>query len=384
MTASADARAEQAPGPAPSRGRAKPSLKTPAKGVGSGTPVSLALQGGGAHGAFTWGVLDKLLEENRFCIRAISGASAGAMNGAALAAGALHRGGPDGAREQLEGFWRAVSKAGSMYNNGLIGSWANWMETMGLDRGAGQTLVEAMARLTSPYERNPLNFHPLRDILDDQIDFDSLQSQSPAALFIAAANVHTGRAHVFETPSINASVLLASACLPFLFQAVEVDGDHYWDGGYVANPALFPLMDARYARDLILVHLNPLHRQSLPTSPDGILNRLNEITFNAAFLAELRALALREELIGEHWLSGLFNPKMRRLRVHAVRADEPLANLPRNSKFDTDWAMLTELRDRGRAAAATWLGAAGAQVGRRSTVDLHKVFLDPHGPHDSW
>ncbi len=353
-----------------------------AAGIGAGKPVSMALQGGGAHGAFTWGVLDKILEDGRLSVRAITATSAGAMNAAAAAAGALD-GGADGARERMDALWRAVSRAGALYNTARVGGpWAAILEGFGVKNGGGHAVLDAMVRMTSPYDRNPFNFHPLREILDDLVDFDRLRAESPARLFIAATNIGSGRARVFETHEMTVEALLASACLPFLFHAVEIDGDHYWDGGYVANPALLTLFESNTPKDVIIVHLNPLTRQSLPTSPDGIINRVNEITFNAALLAELRAIDFAQRQLRGRWFTGLFRPSLRRVRVHSVRADEPLADLPAASKYDTDWAFLTDLRDRGRDAATLWLETTHRSIGRRSSIDIHKAFLDPRGPYD--
>ncbi|HSD93312.1 MAG TPA: patatin-like phospholipase family protein, partial [Methyloceanibacter sp.] len=251
--------------------------------------VDLALQGGGAHGAFTWGVLDRLLEEDWLRIDGISGTSAGAMNAAVLIDG-YAKDGPDGARQSLETFWREVSRASMLSPfrrtplDMLLGRWT-------LDFSPGFVMMDLMSRLLSPYELNPAGINPLRDILAKCIDFGRL-AQAPIKLFVTATNVRTGRGHVFRSADITPDVLLASACLPTLFQAIEIDGEAYWDGGYSGNPTITPLVRECSSKDTILVAINPVERPGAPRTARDILNRLNEVSFNAVLLKELRMIAL--------------------------------------------------------------------------------------------
>lgn len=332
---------------------------------GTGKPVSLALQGGGAHGAFTWGVLDRILEDGRLDIRAITATSAGAMNAAAFAHG-RRIGGRDGARQTLEAFWRAVSRTGAAFRPGFPGtSMGRWFP-----------FLDAFTRVTSPYDLNPFNYDPLREILAGQIDFDRLPECADTRLFIAATCVTTGRARVFTGAEVTIEAVLASACLPFLHQAVEIDGKPYWDGGYTGNPALWPLFYADTPADLVIVHINPLEREGTPKSAADIMDRVNEITFNASLLAELRAIAFVKKLIGRDLLKDPQKARLRDILVHSIKADEALKAFPASTKYDTSWSFLTTLRDLGRDTAAAWLEACERDVGTRSTIDLHADFLD--------
>lgn len=340
--------------------------------------VNLALQGGGAHGAFTWGVLDRLLEDGRIGIEGLCGTSAGAMNAVVLAYGHLH-GGNDGAREALTRFWRKVSDTGTAYNS----TWhLPWMLNPLLSRELYDTLLfqmfESMSRLVSPYQCNPLNINPLRRILDTCVDFEALQRSSRIKLFISTTNVHTGQVRVFHSHEVSLDAVMASACLPFLFQAVAIDGEHYWDGGYMGNPPLFPLCYHTRSPDVIVVHINPIVREQVPTSASDIMNRLNEISFNSSLLREFRAMAFVARLIEEDWLKDEYKGRLKQMYVHSIRADKALADASVASKFSLDWSFLTRLRDRGRATAAAWLEQHFASINHRSTVDLRAEFLDPY------
>ena len=275
--------------------------------------VELALQGGGSHGAFTWGVLDRLLEDGRLHIEGLSGTSAGAMNGAIVADGIV-RGGYDAARERLQEFWSAVSDAGKFSPvrrisiDILIGRWS-------LDYSPGYIAAEAMSRVLSPYDFNPLDINPLRDIVAEHVDFDRVNRCDDLKLFITATNVRTGRPKIFRQPEISVEALMASACLPTMFQAVEIDGEAYWDGGYMGNPALFPLVDECDARDMVIVQINPIERDKLPTTAAEIANRVNEITFNASLIKELRSLGFLWEVIHHE---NLEREQYRDARVHRI------------------------------------------------------------------
>ena len=325
--------------------------------------VDFALQGGGAHGAFTWGVLDRLLEEDWLRIDGISGTSAGAMNAAVLIDG-YAKDGPTGARTSLEEFWRAVSHAAMLSPfrrtplDMLLGRWT-------LDFSPGFVVMDLMARLLSPYDLNPAGINPLRDILAKCIDFDRL-ARAPIKLFVTATNVRTGRGHVFRNADITPDVLLASACLPTLFQAIEIDGESYWDGGYSGNPTITPLVRECSSRDTILVAINPVERPGAPRTARDILNRLNEVSFNAVLLKELRMIALLHQVAtpangeGAEWAE---------MRIHLVRSD-PLVELGYSSKLNAEWEFFLMLRDLGRAAGDDFLRVYGEDLGRRSSVSL--------------
>ncbi|HEX6012524.1 MAG TPA: patatin-like phospholipase family protein [Geminicoccaceae bacterium] len=330
--------------------------------------IDLALQGGGAHGAFTWGVLDRLLEEPWLQIDGISGTSAGAMNAAVMADGHA-AGGPEGARSALEGFWRSVSRAALLSPfrrtplDVLLGRWT-------LDFSPMFVAMDIASRLFSPYDLNPGGANPLAEILAERIDFARL-ARAPIKLFVTATNVRTGRGRVFRNAEIRPEVLLASACLPTLFQAVELEGEPYWDGGYSGNPTLTPLVRECRSSDTILVPINPVERPGTPRSARDILNRLNEISFNAATLKELRMIALLRQVApagdgeGAAWAG---------MRIHRVRNDG-MAELGYSSKLNAEWDFLSMLRDRGRESAEAFLAAHGEDLGRRSSVDLD-VLLD--------
>jgi NTE family protein len=325
-------------------------------------PVSLALQGGGAHGAFTWGVLDVILEDGRIDPRAISATSAGAMNACAFAMGRV-RGGSTGARDALEAFWRAVSQAGAPFQT----------------PGSGDAMfvwMDALSRMFSPYDVNPFNIDPLRDILERQIDFDAVRACRETALFIAATSVTSGRARVFTGAEVTLDAVRASAVLPFSQQAVEIDGEPYWDGGFTGNPALWPLFYSDAPRDLVIVHINPMNRPGVPKTAGDIASRVNEITFNASLLAELRAIAFVKRLIADDLLKDTQKARVRDVLVHSIRADAALEAYPASTKYDTSWSFLTELRDAGRQAGLAWLETCAADIGIRSTVDLKAEFLD--------
>jgi NTE family protein len=340
--------------------------------------VNLALQGGGAHGAFSWGVLDTLLEDGRIDIEGICGTSAGALNATVLAYGHM-RGGNDGAREALQSFWRAVSDS-SMIASSI--RHLRWPMFPFVGWPMPDTLIfnwfETITRLVSPYQFNPLNVNPLRQILERCVDFESLRRNGDIKLFVSTTNVRTGQLRVFHRHELTLDALMASACLPFVFQAVAVDGEHYWDGGYMGNPPLFPLCYHTDSRDVIVVHINPIVRDKLPTDASDIMNRINEISFNSSLLREFRAMAFVTKLIEEGWLKDEYKGRLKQIFVHSIRADQALTDVSVASKFNLEWSFLTALRDRGRVTAAAWLEQHFASVNCRSTVDLRAEFLDRH------
>ena len=341
--------------------------------------VNLAMQGGGAHGAFGWGVLDKLTEDGRLDLEGLSASSSGSMNAAVYADG-LMRGGRDGAREALEKFWRNVSDAGALYSPVRAAPWDKALD-LALDYSPGYLLFQALTGAFSPYQLNPLGFNPLRDLVHKSVDLDAVRACTRLQLFICATNVRTGQPRIFRNPEVTLDVLMASACLPTLFPAVEIEGQHYWDGGYMGNPALYPLIYHTQARDIVIVHINPIVRPKLPTTAAEIQNRVNEISFNSSLLRELRAIAFVTKLIEQGWLKDEYRAKLKRVLIHSILADETMGDLSVASKLNTDWTFLCDLRDRGRAAAAHWLEVNFDHVGYHSTVDLHSEFLAPPAIH---
>lgn len=332
-------------------------------------PVNFALQGGGAHGAFTWGVLDKFLEDGRVKINAITGTSAGAMNAVVLADGAC-RDGEDGAREALETFWHKVSAASqaSVIKRSpldvLFGQWS-------LDSSPTFLAFDLMTRFASPYEFNPLDINPLRDLVEELVDFNNVHTCRSIDLFVAATNVHTGKIRVFEKAEISLEAVMASACLPHLYQAVEIDGTPYWDGGYMGNPPLYPLFYNTDVSDTILVQINPVARYETPKTAREILNRMNEITFNSTLLRELRAVEFVTRLIEEGSLS---QKDYRKMNIHRIASDKDLNPLSASSKFNAEWSFLLHLRDVGRDAAQSWLDEHYDALGNYGTLDLKAEF----------
>lgn len=330
-------------------------------------PISLALQGGGAHGAFEWGVIDRLLEDGRVEVKAVTGASAGAMNAVVLAAG-LIKDGVAGARANLEAFWRAVSDATTPF--GKSGMWTEVFSPGWLRATPGWQMAQSWAQNLSPYDFNPFNFNPLREALTGVVDFAALRARSPIALYVSATRVRTSESCIFRGPELTADHLMASTCLPQLFQAVEIDGEPYWDGGYLANPALWPLIYDPTPPDILIVNVNPFVRKETPRTPAQILDRLNEITFNSSLVAELRAIVFVKRLIGDGLLKEEAKGRYRNMLIHAIGADAWMRDLSLESKFDTDWSFLEGLKARGRRAAGAWLEKGLPDVGVRSSIGL--------------
>lgn len=331
--------------------------------------VDLALQGGGSHGAFTWGVLDRLLEESRLRIEAISGTSAGAMNAAVLADG-WAKGGAKAARAALDDYWRRVSRAAAFSPlqrsplDRLLGRWT-------LDTSPAYIAFDMMSRMLSPYDLNPFGLNPLRAILAESIDFGRL-TQAPIKLFVTATSVRTGRGRIFRNAEITPDVLLASACLPTMFQAIEIDGELYWDGGYAGNPTITPLIRESDAQDTILVQINPRERTDPPRTAADILNRLNEISFNSPLMKELRMIALLRQVAdpgsgeGARWAG---------MRTHRIK-NERLAEYGASSKLNAEWQFISTLKDEGRRSADEFLTAHGDDLGRQSTADIDALLSE--------
>lgn len=339
--------------------------------------LNLALQGGGSHGAYAWGVLDALLEDGRIDFDGICATSAGSVNAAAVAYG-LTIGDRDMAREMLEKLWQKISDAAGVFAPPTV--MPNGFEmpkfNMPGQEDAYFSMFEAFTNIMSPYQFNPLNINLLQRVIDDTIEVKKIRKCNKVKLFITATDVQTGHAKVFRNADMTTDVILASACLPFLFQAVKIKGRSYWDGGYVGNPALWPLFYETDTADLCVIHLNPIDRKKIPTTPYEIDNRINEISFNSSLLSELRAIAFVKKLIEKDWLRDKYKKRMRDILLHAIRADDELKKMSVGTKFQTDWPFLLDLRNRGRRAAKAWLKTNFAAIGKRETVDIHEEFLD--------
>jgi NTE family protein len=333
--------------------------------------INLALQGGGAHGAFTWGVLDRLLDEENLAFEGVSATSAGAMNAAAFAYG-LAVDGREGARKALAGYWKRVSDAARL----------GPLQPTPVDRMVADhrlawspmfSLIGFVTRVLSPYQFNPANYNPLRDVVEQSIDFDVLRRPDcPVKLFLSATNVRTGKVKVFAGKEISADAVMASACLPTMFQAVEIDGEAYWDGGYMGNPAIFPLIYGCESADIVIVHINPMFRAEVPRSADDILNRINEISFNSSLMREMRAVSFVTRLVTQ---GRVVDGGLKHVLVHSIADDEFMSALAPASKFNADWEFLIFLRDQGRKCAGEWLTKNFAKLGVESSVDAEKVYL---------
>lgn len=340
------------------------------KDIMSNKIVSLALQGGGSHGAFTWGVLDRLLEDGRLDLEGISGASAGAMNAAVMAQGYVQDG-RDGARAALERFWTALS----------TGAPLDYLNAEGAPVVAnpapmpGMQALLAMTRFFSPTQLNPLDINPLRDILVEQVDFERLRRQRELKLFIAATQVSTGTLKIFRNADLSVEVLLASACLPSLHRPIEIDGEAYWDGGLTANPPIFPLLHACAARDVMVVLLHPSRRAGTPTTSHDIGQRLSEISFSSAFFTELSGLALAKREAENSTLAfGSLERRLRQLNLHMIDANELMEQLTNLSKLNTQASFIGSLFQQGRERASEWLEQNFAQIGHTSTFDLGRFL----------
>jgi NTE family protein len=310
-------------------------------------------------------VLDRLLEDGRVRFEGITATSAGAMN-ATVAAYGLGEGGPEGARRALANFWRRVAHAAA--SGPLQPSlWDRVTHNHALDNSPAFLVLDLMTRMLSPYQLNPMNYNPLRRVLEDSVDFERLRACSAVKLFLTATSVRTGKARVFQNAEINADVVMASACLPFMFQAVEIAGEPFWDGGYMGNPAIYPLIYNCECRDVVIVHINPLLREETPRTAQEILNRINEISFNSSLMREMRVIEFVTRLIDD----GTIPPgRMKRMLIHAISDDTMMRTLSVSSKLNADWEFLTHLRDVGRERAGAWLEAHFGDLNQRTTVDF--------------
>jgi NTE family protein len=331
--------------------------------------INLALQGGGAHGAFTWGVLEHLLSDDRLVIEGVSGTSSGAMNAIMLTDG-LARGGRPEAQKRLTDFWRSVSSTGDLppMQRAVVERLLSFTPVEG---SPVQAWFDFMSRYFSPYDFNPLNINPLKDLVERFVDFKAVQSFNDIQLFISATNVQTGRVRIFPREKITADAVMASACLPELFHAVEIDGVPYWDGGYLGNPVIFPFFGTTETEDVLVVQINPLMRQKTPTSAGEIMNRLNEITFNSPLIAEYRAMEFVARLIDQGRLPRGTGPgQYRRVNVHRIVLDSAGTRLDASSKLTTDYDFFEMLRTSGKRAARRFVDEHFADIGVKSTVDL--------------
>ncbi len=329
--------------------------------------LDLALQGGGAHGAFTWGVLDRLLEEEDIEITGISGTSAGAMNAAVLIDG-YNEGGRKRAKQQLHDFWREISEAaatfapfGQVPHTGIMPG-MEWMNAF--------NPMDMMSRMFSPYECNPLNINPMRGVLERILEPKHLQNG--IKLYVTATNVETGEARVFQGNEITIDVLLASACLPFVYQAVEIDGVPYWDGGYMGNPAIWPLIYGTKCHDVLLVQINPLTRSGTPKTAMDIINRVNEISFNSSLIAEMRAINFVRKLIKKGRLK---NTEYADMRMHRVLPPADLQEMNASSKMNASWDFFLLLHGIGRTQMDAWLTKNKKYLGKESSIDIQEQFL---------
>ncbi len=324
--------------------------------------INLALQGGGAHGAFTWGVLDRLLEETWLSVEGLSGASAGAMNALMFAEG-WRLNGREGARDKLAEFWMAIARNDK--SKLLSGSWEHsatkwWLNTM---------------RYVSPYDVNILDLNPLRDLLIKLVDFESLQQSVPFKLFIAATEVNSGKLKIFRESELAVEHMLASACLPTIHRAVEIEGQHYWDGGFSANPAIFPLVYDCDADDVVIVLLQPLNRDELPVTAEAIAARVTEMSFQSTFMREMRAIAMIKSLVEDKRIVlGSVERRIKGLRTHIVQDEVLLAGMDRYSAFDTRASFLVCLKQAGRESASAWLQQYQQKLGVEATCDINALF----------
>lgn len=333
-------------------------------------PINLALQGGGSHGAFAWGVLDRLLEDERIVVEGIVGTSAGAMNAAVTASG-LVRGGNREARAALRRFWEAVSMTGAFCF--IQPSWLDRLAPPGsMDFSPAWTILDAFSRMLSPYQWNPTNYHPLRKILNELIDFEPLRQSDTVKLFICATNVKTNRLRVFERNELSVDAVLASACLPSVFQAVEIGGEHYWDGGFMGNPPIFPLIYDCESRDVVIVMINPITIDEVPRSAQAILDRINTLSFNSSLMREMRAIAFVSRLVDEGFDDG---GRLKKMFIHCIDAEDEMRRLGVSSKLNVEWDFISWLFELGRSRGELFLQRHFDKLGQKSSVSIDERFL---------
>jgi NTE family protein len=332
--------------------------------------INLALQGGGAHGAFAWGVLDRLLEDERIGFEGISATSAGAANATVLSYG-LTIGGREGAKRALKTFWRRIARS-AMFSPLQPSLLDRLTHNHGLENSPAYLAFDILSRVFSPYQLNPFNINPLKQVLQEVVDFERLQRDCAVKLYLSATNVRTCKVKVFTGEEICVNAVLASTCLPFVFQAVEIDGEHYWDGGYMGNPAIFPLIYNCDSSDVVIVHINPAERPDVPTTARDIMNRVNEISFNSSLMREMRAISFVTKLIDDGKLK---EGDAKRMKLHAIDADDVMRDLGVASKLNADWEFLMHLHEIGRERAEAWIAATFDKLGVESSVDIREKYL---------
>ena len=340
------------------------------KEVNKNKHVAIALQGGGAHGAFTWGVLDRLLEEEHIIADAMCGTSAGAINAVVCAYG-LHKGGPIKAKELLEKLWKKLSNSGGFKPSFIDKYWSNG----DIYNSPGYIMFNAMSQYMSPYHFNPLNYNPLRGIMEDLVDFDDLHRYKDKKVFICATNVKTNRAKIFTNKEITVDAVMASACLPLLFQAVEINGEYYWDGGYMGNPPIFPLITNTNLHDIVLIKINSINIKSVPTTARDITDRVNEISFNSSLINEMKLIHYRNELLRNGILK-TDDKVNREIFIHTISGYDTLGQMHYSSKMNTSWDFLLQLKQKGRETADRWLHNEFELVGSKSTFDVEEHFFE--------
>ncbi len=308
--------------------------------------INLALQGGGSHGAFTWGVLDALLEDERIKFEAISATSAGAVNAAILAYGWM-LGGRNAAKDALHQFWKELSELGLC-----------------------EYLLYFCTNIYSPYEFNPYNFNLLKNLLNKFINFEELQKSNPIKLFISATNVKTGKIKIFTNENMTVDVILAAACFPLYFQAVKIEEDYYWDGGYMGNPALFPLIYGSSCHDILIIQINPIYIEDVPKSKFDILSRMNEVSFNSSLMREMRVISFVNKLLEDGWIKSRYRKKLQRFYFHAIHAENIINSCSPLSKLNTEWGFLTKMHDSGYIKGRLWLDEHFSQIGKCNTLNF--------------
>jgi NTE family protein len=330
--------------------------------------VNLALQGVGSHGAFTWGVLDRLLEEERLGLDGITATSAGAVNAVVLAYG-LAVGGREGAKKSLDRYWRRLANvaSASIFQPSLLDKMYG---NFGLDHSPGFVFVDTLSQIFSPYQLNPGNYNPFKELLEEVIDFEVLRRQQAVKLFLCATNVRSGKVKIFSSEELKSDHVVASSCQPLMMHAVEIDGEYYWDGGFMGNPALFPIIYACEARDIVLVHLTPTERTENPTDPRAILSRMQEVTFNSSVMREMRVVAFVSKLIDEGKIAD-----GKRMLLHTIDGEDVIGGLSNSSKLNGDWDFLQRLHKIGRERADAWLQATFDRLGVETTIDLQSKYL---------
>jgi NTE family protein len=332
--------------------------------------INLALQGGGSHGAFTWGALDRILEDKRIVIEGIVGTSAGAMNAVVTAYG-LTLDGNEGARRSLRSFWESVAEKGAW--SIMQPSFLDRLISPGsLDYSPGWIMMDTLSRVWSPYQMNPANYHPLRDILSEQIDFDTLSRSDKVKLFVCASNVFTNRLHVFELRDLSVDAVVASGCIPSVFQAVEINGEYFWDGGYMGNPPIFPIIYNCASTDLLLIMVNPIHIEQVPRTAQAILDRINSLSFNSSLMREMRAINFVNRLVESGFDDG---GRLKKMLIHCIDAEDEMSNLGVSSKLNVGREFLEWLFDLGRKRADAFLRDHFDKIGNDSSTSIEQRFL---------